>query len=495
VSAAPVYPVHVTAVLDHPSRGLWLVKWLLVVPHYVVLAFLWLGFVVVSVLAFFAILVTGRYPAALFRYNVGVLRWSWRVTYYAYGALATDRYPPFTLEDVPDYPAHFSVDYPEHLSRGLVLVKWWLLALPHYVVVGLFVGGGTWFARRADQNWDWSWGSGGLVSVLVCISAVVLLFRGTYPRALFDVVLGMQRWALRVAGYAALMTDVYPPFRLDLGGDDPDALVLGPSTGPDGEPVTAAGPDAAGPDAAGPDAAGPDAASPGARTSWTAGRVVALVVGSFVALTAMAPLIGGTALTVADHLARDGQGYLTSPTTTLRSAGFALTSDRLLFDSGGPAWAVPARVLGTARVRVTSTDPSRPVFVGVGPASSVSRYLAGVAYSTPTDFGDGRAVAYTEHDGGAPVGTPGSQGFWTQQISGTGEQTLTWEPGAGEWAVVVMPADGRAGIVAAVDAGVTAPSITWIGGALIVAGLVGLALGIAVIVASAAARRTPPATR
>ena len=162
----PPYPLQLTGELSpRLSRGLWLVKWLLAIPHCVVLFFLWIGFAVVSVLAFFAILFTGRYPRGLFDFNVGVLRWSWRVGFYSYSALATDKYPPFTLKDAPDYPARLQVDYPESLSRGLVLVKWWLLALPHYLVVAVFAGG-DWAAWTGLGN-DWMWSSGGLVGLLV----------------------------------------------------------------------------------------------------------------------------------------------------------------------------------------------------------------------------------------------------------------------------------------------------------------------------------------
>jgi Domain of unknown function (DUF4389) len=215
VAAAP-YPVRVEGRLDSDlSRWLWIVKLILAIPHFVILFFLIIAFVLVSVIAFFAILITGRYPRALFDFNVGVLRWLWRVGFYSFDANGTDRYPPFTLKPT-DYPATFEVDYPETLSRGLVLVKWWLLAIPHYLVISLFTGGAFSVSSGTHHAGDYH-GDGGLILLLVLIAVVALLFTGRYPRGIFDFVVGLNRWVLRVAAYAALMTDRYPPFRLDQG--------------------------------------------------------------------------------------------------------------------------------------------------------------------------------------------------------------------------------------------------------------------------------------
>jgi len=225
VVAKPVtggaYPVTMTGVLDERlSPFLWLIKWFLIIPHCIVLAFLWAAFCILTFFAWIAILFTGRYPRGIFDFNVGVMRWTWRVSFYTYSALATDRYPPFTLQDV-DYPARFNVAYPERLSRGLALVKWWLLAIPHYIIVG-FLTSGMW-AWTMDSHVVDNAGTkvgGGLIGILAIIAGFILLFTGRYPRGLFDLLMGLNRWVLRVGAYVSLMHDEYPPFRLDMGGED-----------------------------------------------------------------------------------------------------------------------------------------------------------------------------------------------------------------------------------------------------------------------------------
>lgn len=209
------YPLRLEGHLDPDlTRWKWLVKWFLAIPHFVVLAFLWVAFVLLTFIAFFAILFTGRYPRSIFEFNVGVLRWTWRVAYYATSVLGTDLYPPFTLNAV-EYPARLDVAYPEHLSRGLVLVKSWLLAIPQLLIV---------WALTASWGNDDGAGfvfSGGLLGLAVGIAAIALLFTGRYPVGLYNLIMGVMRWTYRVIAYVALMTDDYPPFRLDQGGSEP----------------------------------------------------------------------------------------------------------------------------------------------------------------------------------------------------------------------------------------------------------------------------------
>jgi hypothetical protein len=206
------YPVRLEGEPTEPlSRWLWLVKWLLLIPHYICLVLLLITLVLATIAAFFVLLFTGRYPRALFDWNVGVLRWTWRVSFYGYSALGTDRYPPFAMGDAPDYPARLEIDYPEHHRRGLPLIGWWLLGLPQYVIAGLLSGGGVGWGRYG----------GGVVGVLILVVGVLLLFKNRYPRDVFDVMMAFNRWVVRVGAYALLMTPQYPPFRLDPGATEP----------------------------------------------------------------------------------------------------------------------------------------------------------------------------------------------------------------------------------------------------------------------------------
>jgi uncharacterized protein DUF4389 len=522
MATAGAYPVRVDASLDAPlSRWLWLVKWVLVIPHYVVLAFLWLAFAVLSVVAFFAILFTGRYPRGIFGFNVGVLRWTWRVQYYAIHGFGTDHYPPFTLAEDPSYPAHLEIEYPQHLSRGLVLVKWWLLAIPHYIVVGLFTGSGVWFAWQFGRT-EANWGGFGLIGLLALIAAVILMVTGDYPRQIFDFVLGMNRWVLRVAAYAGLMTDKYPPFRLDMGGHDPGSVLAVPpapppppapaGASPSGmtsfgvapgatipwqpeHPTPAGPPPGQGPAAAGPSGPppgqGPAAAGP---SGWTAGRVVAVVIGALLVLCSIGLLGGGAGATWATTAHRHG-GYVDLGTQTYRTTGHALASPQIELYTNSAGLDVAQSLFGKVRLNVTATDGT-PVFAGIARSAAAGSYLSGVAYATVTGMNAGHP-SYTGHPGGPPVVPPSRAGIWAVRAAGPGTQTLIWPVASGHWTVIAMNASGSAPVSVRVNAAATLPALPWIATGLLIGGVLFLAAGVLLIAfpARAASRqRSAPAS-
>src|SRR6476620_11161338 len=179
ISAYPSAPYPVTLDVPYPeslSRWKIFVKWLLGIPHFIVLYFLGIASAVVTFIAFFAILFTKKYPEGLFKFNVGVHRWQHNLNAYVW--LLRDEYPPFSM-DAGEYPVAFDVQYPQELSRWLIFVKW-LLVLPAAIV--------------------------GLIVVLVAYVATLIawfaiLFTGRYPRGIFDFVVGALRWNARVNGY------------------------------------------------------------------------------------------------------------------------------------------------------------------------------------------------------------------------------------------------------------------------------------------------------
>src|SRR4051794_36069814 len=192
---------------------------------------------------------------------------------------------------------------------------------------------------------------------------------------------------------------------------------------------------------------------------WGAGRIIALVIGVVLLLPGLALLAGGGALLWADNSHRTADGYLMSSSEGFRTQGFALTSDRLVLSTGAD-WVPVSSALGTARIEVAGTAPGTDVFIGIAPAADVTGYLDGVRRTVVDDLGGDLGTSrQTAVDGGAPSGPPGDQTFWTAQASGTGTQQLSWEPARGSWMLVVMNADGSAGVSVTGRVGATVPSL------------------------------------
>ena len=432
-AALPPYPVRVEGHMEQPSRGLWLVKWLLALPHFIVLAGLWLAFSFSSAAAFVAVLFTGRYPRRLFDFNVGVMRWSWRVAFYAYGVNGTDRYPPFTLAEVTDYPARLEVAYPEHQRRGLPLIGWWLAGIPQYLIAGVFVGG--WIIGWSASPW------GGLIGLLVLVAAVVLLVRGTYPDSIFDLLLGLNRWVLRVVAYAAVMTPESPPFRVDPGASDPAGAII--------------------------DLPGADATTTAQRRSatWSVRRITALALASLTALVAIAAIAAGATGIVFDQTQRNHAGYLMSAGAPYSTGTDALESES--YNAEGAGGFAARELLGTIRIRSQS---DRPVFVGIASAHAATSYLARVAHAQASNLGAERADFRTQ-PGGAPSTAPSARHFWVASTAGAGVRTLTWKVRNGSWRVVVMNANGSPDVASDLSIGASFPHLLTLAIALLGGGI------------------------
>jgi len=294
---------------------------------------------------------------------------------------------------------------------------------------------------------------------------MVLAFTGRYPQQFFDFVLGMNRWVLRVAAYAGLMTDDYPPFRLDMGEHEPAGTITvsQPTTASDSGAVAAT-----------------PSSPPEGRRGWTPWRIVSLVVGALLGLVSLGLLAGGGVATWATNTQRDAAGYFTTDTRTFSTASYAVTSDGIDLGSA-TASITPGDVLGTVRIRATATQPGHAVFLGVAPQAAVNSYLAGVNHLIVTNWPDGhtRNVIIA---GAAPRSAPADAQIWTAQTAGPGRQSLTWRPTGGNWVAVVMNADRSPGVSVTADVGAEVPDLKWIAVGLFVAGGVLLAISVVLIV-------------
>jgi hypothetical protein len=125
--------------------------------------------------------------------------------------------------------ARLELEYPQQLNRWLPLVKW-LLAFPQYLIVGALVGSGYVVATSMQDGRAVSYSTPSLIGACVLIAAIALLFTTRYPPGLFDLALGIDRWGYRLLVCVALMTDRYPPFRLDQGSIDIEGPPQSPAT-------------------------------------------------------------------------------------------------------------------------------------------------------------------------------------------------------------------------------------------------------------------------
>lgn len=225
------------------------------------------------------------------------------------------------------------------------------------------------------------------------------------------------------------------------------------------------------------------------RPPLGAGRIVAVVIGSLLTLVALGVLAVGAAVAYAGH-SRDAAGFVTSGPAPVASDAYAVVVPRVGVDLRGPDQAYARDLLGTVRIRATADAPDRAVFLGLARTADVDAYLRGVGHDEIRDIDvDPVRVHYTDRAGGAPTSPPGEQTFWERSSAGTGTRTIEWQVSGGDWTVVVMNADGTAGVRADVDLGGTLPVLRGATIGLFVAGGVLLVGGVLLIVLPLVIRR------
>jgi hypothetical protein len=240
-----------------------------------------------------------------------------------------------------------------------------------------------------------------------------------------------------------------------------------------------------------------DVASPGppVRRGWSAWRTILVILGALVALLGGAMLVAG-AVGLWAHQQHDSDGYLTTDTKQFSTDTFALSAPSLDVDVAGPDALYAEDLLGDVRIRGESSKAGTPLFIGIGPADAVAKYLEGVGHAEISDVDvDPFNVTYTPRPGAAPTALPADQSFWVASETGTGPRTLVWNVADGNWSVLIMNADGSAGVSADLNVGATLPVVQYVAiGALVAGGLL-LIIGLAVIVVTIATRgRTMAAT-
>jgi hypothetical protein len=179
--------------------------------------------------------------------------------------------------------------------------------------------------------------------------------------------------------------------------------------------------------------------------------------------------VGGVAGIVVDQTQRDSDGFLMSPREPFDTSSYAIVSETFDIGADVPQWVID-ELIGT--VRITS-ESDRPVFLGIAPERDADTYLGGVRRAVVTDFN--LNPDYSPQPGGAPSSPPGAQTFWVASTRGAGKQVLDWDVEDGDWVVVVMNADGSAGVTADLRIGAELDWLTWIAiGSLIAGVLIGL---------------------